>query len=52
MPDSVVDTSTVAFSNGDIAGRKPGNLFDRRLTVLEQAARIATAFGIRIEHLV
>jgi hypothetical protein len=38
MPDSVVDASAVAFSNGDIAARKPGNLLDRRLTVLEQVA--------------
>jgi hypothetical protein len=36
MPDCVVDASVVAFANGDIAGRRPGNLFDRRLDVIEQ----------------
>jgi hypothetical protein len=36
MPDCVVDTSVLAFANGDIAGRRPGNLLDQRLGVLEQ----------------
>jgi hypothetical protein len=38
MPDCVVDSSVVALANGDIAGRRPGNLFDQRLMVLEQIA--------------
>ena len=36
MPDCVVDASVVAFANGDIAGRRPGNIFDKRLAVIEQ----------------
>src|SRR6266849_6473172 len=36
MPDCVVDATVVAFSNGNIAGRRPGNVLDRRLTILEQ----------------
>lgn len=39
MPDCVVDATVVALSNGNIAGRRTGNLLDRRLTVLEQIAR-------------
>lgn len=39
MPDCVVDASVVAFANGDIDGRRPGNIFDRRLTLLEQIVR-------------
>jgi hypothetical protein len=39
MADCVVDASVVHFANGDIAGRRPGNLFDRRLRVLEQVVR-------------
>jgi hypothetical protein len=36
MPDCVVDATVVAFANGDIAGRRPGNILDRRLAVIEQ----------------
>jgi hypothetical protein len=36
MPDCVVDASVVGFANGDIAGRRPGNVLDRRLVVLEE----------------
>ncbi len=36
MPDCVLDASVVALSNGDLAGRRPGNVFDRRLNVIEQ----------------
>jgi hypothetical protein len=36
MPDCVVDASVLGFANGDIAGRRPGNVLDRRLAVLEQ----------------
>lgn len=39
MPDCVVDATVVAFANGDIAGRQPGNVFDRRLLVIEQVVR-------------
>lgn len=39
MPDCVIDSTVIAFANGDIAGRRPGNLFDRRLAVLEQVAK-------------
>src|SRR5258707_5093776 len=35
MPDCVLDTTVVAMANGDIAARRPGNIFDRRLVVLE-----------------
>jgi hypothetical protein len=38
MPDCVLDATVVAFSNGDIAGRRPGNALDRRLAALEQIA--------------
>jgi hypothetical protein len=36
MSDCVLDASVVAFSNGDIAGRRPGNVFDRRLAAIER----------------
>jgi len=36
MPDCVVDASVVAMANGDISGRRPGNVLDRRLAVIEQ----------------
>ena len=36
MPDCVVDATVVHLSNGDIAGRKPGNMLDRRMSVLEE----------------
>lgn len=39
MPDCVFDTTVVAFANGDIAARKPGNTFDRRLSAIERSAR-------------
>jgi len=35
MPDYVVDATAVGFANGDIAGRRPGNVLDRRLRLLE-----------------
>ncbi len=35
MADSVLDASVVAMANGEIAGRRPGNLLDRRLSALE-----------------
>ncbi len=39
MPDCVVDATVVAMANGDIAGRRAGNVLDRRLAVLEEVAR-------------
>lgn len=39
MPDCVVDATVIAFANGDIAARKPGNVLDRRLAIIEQVAR-------------
>lgn len=35
MRDGIYDTNVVVLSNGDLAGRKPGNSLDRRLRVLE-----------------
>lgn len=35
MPDCVLDASVVALANGDIAARRPGNMLDRRLAVIE-----------------
>ena len=39
MPDCVLDATVVAMANGNIAGRRPGNAFDRRLRVVEQVVR-------------
>jgi hypothetical protein len=39
MPDCVIDATVIAMANGDIAGRRPGNTLDRRLTVIEQVGR-------------
>ena len=39
MPDCVLDATVVHLSNGNLAARKRGNAFDRRLTVIEQTAR-------------
>jgi hypothetical protein len=39
MADCVFDATVVAFANGEIAARKPGNVFDRRLAAIEGAAR-------------
>lgn len=36
MANTVYDTSFVAMSNGDLAGRKPGNVLDRRLSKIEE----------------
>ncbi len=36
MPDCVVDATVVYMSNGNIAARRPGNVFDRRLKILEE----------------
>ena len=36
MADSVLDATVVAFSNGDLAGRRRGNALDTRLKLLEQ----------------
>lgn len=36
MPDCVVDATVVYMANGDLAGRQPGNILDRRLTVIQQ----------------
>ena len=36
MPDCVLDATVVAMANGEIAARRPGNVFDRRLAVVEQ----------------
>jgi hypothetical protein len=36
MPDYVLDASVVAFANGNLAARRRGNVFDRRLRVIEQ----------------
>lgn len=38
MADCVVDASIVHFANTDLAARRPGNVADRRLQVLEQVA--------------
>ena len=34
--DTVYDTTVVAYSNGQLAGRRRGNALDRRLCVLEE----------------
>jgi len=39
MPDCVVDATVVHLANGDIAGRRPGNVLDRRLAVIERVGR-------------
>jgi|SRR5208337_2809630 len=39
MPDCVLDAAVVYFANGELAGRRSGNALDRRLSVIEQAAR-------------
>lgn len=36
MPDCVLDATVVALANGNIAARRPGNVFDRRLAAIEQ----------------
>lgn len=44
MGNTVYDTSFLALSNGDIAARKRGNVFDRRICKIEEfikGARIA-----------
>src|SRR3712207_5880922 len=35
MPDSVFDTTVIAFSNDDLANRTPGNQLDTRLSAIE-----------------
>jgi hypothetical protein len=39
MADCVIDATVVAMANGNIAARRPGNVFDRRLTVVEDVGR-------------
>ena len=39
MPDCVLDAAVVGMANGDIAARRPGNVFDRRLVVIEEVVR-------------
>ncbi len=44
MSNTVYDTTLVAYANGAIAGRKPGNVLDRRLRSIEkflQGTRVA-----------
>lgn len=36
MPDSVIDASVVGLANGDLAARRPGNVFDRRVLAIER----------------
>jgi hypothetical protein len=36
MPDCVVDATVIYKANGDLKGRRAGNILDRRLTVIEQ----------------
>lgn len=36
MPDCVLDATVVGFANGDIAGRRRGNVFDLRLAAIEK----------------
>jgi hypothetical protein len=36
MPDCVVDATVIYKANGDIAGRRSGNLLDKRLAVIQQ----------------
>jgi hypothetical protein len=38
MADSVIDTSVVSMANGQIAGRRRGNVLDRRLSAIEDVA--------------
>ena len=38
MPNVVFDTSFIALSNGDLAGRRKGNVMDRRLHKIERVA--------------
>lgn len=35
MSDCVIDAALIHLSNGDLAGRRPGNVLDRRLKVIE-----------------
>jgi hypothetical protein len=39
MPDCVLDASVIAFANGDLTGRRSGNLLDRRLRIVEEVAQ-------------
>src|SRR6266851_785662 len=36
MKHTVYDTSFVAYSNGELAGRRPNNVLDRRLSKIEE----------------
>ena len=36
MPNTVYDAAFVAYSNGDLVGRKRGNVLDKRLKAIEQ----------------
>ena len=36
MHDCVVDATVIHMANGDISGRRPGNVLDKRLTALHQ----------------
>jgi hypothetical protein len=37
--NTVYDTTVVAYSNGDLAGRRPNTAMDRRLRLLEECLR-------------
>ncbi len=50
ISDAVFDTTVVAWANKDIATRKPGNSFDRRLGLLELvvAGRMRIRYNSRL----
>jgi len=52
MPDCVLDASVVAYSNGDLIGRRPGNLLHRRLLVIEQVCtgRLRLRYNAKLLH--
>ena len=35
MPDCVLDATVVAYANGNLTGRRHGNILDRRLVIIE-----------------
>ena len=39
MPDWVIDATIVGMTNTELTERHPGNLLDRRLTVMERVAK-------------
>jgi hypothetical protein len=50
MTDTVYDATVVGYSNGDLAGRRNGNILDQRLTYLEDflAGRRAALYNDKL----